>query len=118
MAKKIGMAEVKKRLSAFARKFKDAADEQQQATVFWVEFYKCFGHTDADAAVYESKVKMLSGNVGRIDSFIPGLLLVEHKSKGKDLDAAYEQATDYYLRLADEVRPKYIVVSDFGRIRL
>lgn len=118
MAKKIGLAEVKKRLSAFARKFKDAADEQQLATVFWVEFYKCFGHTDADAAVYESKVKMLSGNLGRIDSFIPGLLLVEHKSKGKDLDAAYEQATDYYLRLADEVRPKYIVVSDFGRIRL
>lgn len=118
MAKKIGLAEVKKRLTAFARKFKDAADEQQLATIFWVEFYKCFGHTDADAAVYESKVKMLSGNLGRIDSFIPGLLLVEHKSKGKDLDAAYEQATDYYLRLADEVRPKYIVVSDFGRIRL
>lgn len=118
MAKKITLAEVRKRLTAFARKFKDAADEQQLATVFWVEFYKCFGHTDADAAVYESKVKMLSGNLGRIDSFIPGLLLVEHKSKGKDLDAAYEQATDYYLRLADEVRPKYIVVSDFARIRL
>ncbi|MGV0997845.1 MAG: DNA methyltransferase [Fluviibacter sp.] len=118
MAKKITLAEVKKRLTAFARKFKDAADEQQLATVFWVEFYKCFGHTDADAAVYESKVKMLSGNLGRIDSFIPGLLLVEHKSRGKDLDAAYSQATDYYLRLSDAERPKYIVVSDFARIRL
>ncbi len=118
MAKKTTLAEVRKRLTAFARKFKDAADEQQLATVFWVEFYKCFGHTDADAAVYESKVKMLSGNLGRIDSFIPGLLLVEHKSKGKDLDAAYEQATDYYLRLADEEKPKYIVVSDFAHIRL
>lgn len=118
MAKKTTLAEVRKQLTKFAQKFKDAADEQQRATVFWVEFYKCFGHTDADAAVYESKVTMLSGNLGRIDSFIPGLLLVEHKSKGKDLDAAYEQATDYYLRLADEVKPKYIVVSDFARIRL
>lgn len=118
MAQKITLAEVKKRLTAFARKFKDASDEQQLATVFWIEFYKCFGHTDADAAVYESKVKMLSGNLGRIDSFIPGLLLVEHKSRGKDLDAAYGQATDYYLRLTDAQRPKYIVVSDFARIRL
>lgn len=118
MAKKITLAEVKKRLTAFARKFKVASGEQQLATIFWVEFYKCFGHTDADAAVYESKVKMLSGNLGRIDSFIPGLLLVEHKSRGKDLDAAYGQATDYYLRLKDTERPKYIVVSDFARIRL
>ena len=60
----------------------------------------------------------MSGNQGFIDLFWKGTLLVEHKSKGRDLDKAFEQATDYFPGLKEHELPKYILVSDFDRIKL
>lgn len=45
-------------------------------------------------------------------------LLVEHKSRGKDLDRVYAQALDYFPGIAERDLPKYILVSDFARLRL
>ena len=45
-------------------------------------------------------------------------MLVEHKSKGKNLDKAYEQATDYFPGLKDHELPKYILISDFEKLKL
>lgn len=46
--------------------------------------------------MFEQKAKRFSGGQhGRIDAFWPGVLLVEHKSAGIDLDAACQQAIDY-----------------------
>ncbi|MBU2330288.1 N-6 DNA methylase, partial [Patescibacteria group bacterium] len=42
----------------------------------------------------------------------------EHKSKGMSLDKAYTQAKDYFPGLKDAELPRYVVVSDFARIRL
>lgn len=114
----LSMAEVKNRLLAFAKAFKDAKDEQQQASIFWTRFYECYGIRAEEATIYEQRVHKLDGKRGRIDSFIPGLLIVEHKSMGRDLNSAYEQASDYFLALAPAERPKYIITSDFARIRL
>jgi hypothetical protein len=50
--------------------------------------------------------------------FWKGTLLVEHKSKGHDLDKAYQQALDYFPCLKDQDLPKYLLVSDFARFRL
>lgn len=55
---------------------------------------------------------------GFIDLFWKGTLLVEHKSKGKDLDRAFTQALDYFPGIAERDLPKYILVSDFARLRL
>lgn len=118
MAAKLALAEVRKRLAAFVQAFKNATNEQQQASIFWTRFYECYGIRAEEATVYEQAVRKLDGGRGRIDSFIPGLLIVEHKSKGRDLDAAYEQASDYFLALPALERPKYIVTSDFAKIRL
>jgi len=115
---RLTMAEVKKRLQAFVHSFKDAADEQKQASIFWTRFYECFGIRPESATIYEHAVRKLNGARGRIDSFIPGLLIVEHKSKGKSLDTAYEQASDYFLALCAAERPKYIITSDFARFEL
>jgi hypothetical protein len=41
------------------------------------------------------------------------MLLVEMKSKGKDLDKAYMQAKDYCAGLEDYELPKLILISDF-----
>ena len=118
MAAKLALAEVKKRLSAFVHQFKDASNEQQEASIFWTRFYECYGIRAEEATVYEQAVKKLDGKRGRIDSFIPGKLIIEHKSKGKNLGAAYEQASDYFLALPAEQRPRYIITSDFAHIHL
>lgn len=110
--------EIRKRLNAFAKEQKGASNERSQAQTFWLRFYECFGIRDVSAAVYEQSVKKLGGAQGFIDSFIPGKLIVEHKSRGKDLDAAFNQASEYFLSLKEEERPRYIITSDFARIRL
>lgn len=54
-----------------------------------------------------------------IDGFFPGLLLVEMKSVGRDLDKAFTQAYDYSELINDEdSKPQYILVSDFQNFRL
>ncbi len=45
-------------------------------------------------------------------------MLIEHKSFGKNLDAAYNQALNYTLGLAKAELPHTIVVSDYARIRV
>lgn len=118
MSQKLSTVEIKKRLQKFVKQFATASNEQQEAVIFWTRFYECFGIDAAAATLYEKAVHKLDGAKGRIDSFIPGKLLVEHKSKGKDLDIAFEQALGYALNLSDAEKPKYIVVSDFARVRL
>ena len=63
-------------------------------------------------------MKKLSGNQGFIDLFWKGTLFVEHKSKGRSLDKAFEQAIDYFPGLKEHELPKYILVSDFVKIKL
>jgi len=118
MASSLSLAEIKKRLTAFARQFRDAANEQQQASIFWTRFYECYGIRAESATIYEQAVHKLSGGRGRIDSFIPGKLIVEHKSRGKNLEVAYEQAQEYFTALPEAERPRYIITSDFAHIHL
>jgi hypothetical protein len=70
------------------------------------------------AVRFEERVKKLGGKRGRIDGFFPGLLLVEMKSTGEDLDKAYIQATEYFPGLKDEEMPRCVLVSDFVNLHL
>ena len=110
--------EIRKRLAAFTKEQQGSSNERSQAQTFWLRFYECFGIRAESATIYEQSVKKLSGAQGFIDSFIPGKLIVEHKSAGKNLDAAFDQASEYFLSLKEEERPRYIITSDFARIRL
>ena len=110
--------ELRRRLSAFAKDWQHATRENADAKLFWARFYECFGIRPESATIYEKAVAKLGGGRGFIDSFIPGLLIVEHKSRGGDLDAAFDQASDYFLALKEAERPRYIITSDFARIRL
>ena len=111
-------AEIRRRLSAFAVQWKAASRENADAKLFWARFYECFGIRPESATIYEKAVEKLDGATGFIDSFIPGKLIVEHKSRGKSLESAFTQATEYFLALPEAERPRYIVTSDFARIRL
>jgi hypothetical protein len=55
---------------------------------------------------------------GYIDLLWKGTILIEMKSRGKNLDKAYQQAKDYTHGLKQHELPKYILISDFENFRL
>jgi hypothetical protein len=46
------------------------------------------------------------------------MILIEMKSRGKNLDRAFDQAKDYLHGLQEHELPKYILISDFENFRL
>jgi hypothetical protein len=113
--------DIKSKALAFSRKWHDAKSEDSEAKPFWLEFFDIFGIPDKRVATFEHAVKRLNAKGrgdGFVDLFWPGMLLVEHKSRGKDLDAAMEQAHGYLEGIANHDLPHLIVVSDFARFRL
>ena len=85
---------------------------------FWDDFFTVFGIRRRMVAIYQKKVEKLGEKRGFIDLFWPGVLIVEHKSSGQSLDAAFTQATDYFSGLKEEEHPQYVIVSDYQTIRL
>lgn len=114
----LSISEIRSRASQFANKWKDAVSEDADAKSFWDEFLQVFGVDRIRVATFEHKVVMAGNNSGYIDLFWPGTLVVEHKSAGKDLQKAFYQAIDYFAGIKESELPRYVVVSDFQRIRL
>jgi len=110
--------EIKSRAIGFSKEWKSEEREHAESQSFWNDFFNIFGISRKRVASFEEPVKKLGDKRGRIDLFWKGTLLVEHKSKGKDLDKAYTQALDYFPGLKEAELPKYILVSDFEIFRL
>ena len=115
----LSLNEIRERARAFAKEWAGETSERAEAQSFWNDFFHVFGKKRRSLAVYEQKAKRFTGKAsGRIDLFWPGVMLAEHKSAGVDLDAAFDQATDYFAGLKESEKPQYILVSDFQRFRL
>jgi hypothetical protein len=84
--------EIKSRALLFSKTWADACNEDSEAKPFWIDFFEIFGITNKRVATFELNVKKLGGAQGFVDLFWPGVLLVEHKSRGKNLDNAVDQA--------------------------
>lgn len=56
---------------------------------------------------------LLSSAKGYIDLFWSDTILVEMKSRGKDLEKAYQQALSYTEGLKAHEMPRLIMVCDF-----
>ena len=110
--------EVKKRALEFSKEWENQVSEKAEAKTFWDEFFSVFGISRKRVASFEEPVKKLGDKQGFIDLFWKGVLLVEHKSKGKNLDKAFTQALDYFPGIKEEELPKFVLVSDFCRFRL
>lgn len=110
--------EIKARAIAFAKEWEDEASEDAEAKSFWDAFFQVFGVHRRRIASFEVPIKREDGSGGFIDLLWKGILLVEHKSRGKDLDRAYGQARDYFPGLKDRDLPRYVLVSDFLHFRL
>jgi len=110
--------EIKDRAIRFSKEWEDETSEDAEAKSFWDDFFNVFGISRRKIASFEKPVKRLDESTGYIDLLWKGTILVEHKSRGKDLDKAYKQALDYFPGLKDYELPKYVLVSDFARFRL
>ncbi len=110
--------EIKPRAIKFSKEWENAEKENADSQSFWVDFFKVFGISQRRVSTFEHSVKKLGNKDGRIDLFWKGRLIIEHKSKGRDLDKAFQQAIDYFPGLKEEELPKYILVSDFENFRL
>ena len=118
----ISWNEIRSRALAFSKEWATEDREHAEAKTFWDEFFKVFGLTRRHLASFEEPVKNLGGNYSFIDLFWKGVLLAEHKSRGKDLGKAHSQAMEYVQDLVNDGRtdevPRYVIVSDFARIAL
>ena len=110
--------EVRARAAAFAEEWKAAAYEKGETQSFYNAFFQVFGVKRRSVARYEAHVAKLDHRSGFIDLFWPGVLIVEQKSAGRDLRAAYAQAGEYVDALAERERPRYLLVSDFQTFQL
>ena len=110
--------EVRARAAAFADEWRDAAYEKGETQSFYNEFFEVFGVRRRSVARYEEHVRKLNDRSGFIDLFWPGVLIVEQKSAGRDLEEAYGQAGEYFDALRERDRPRFVLVSDFQTFEL
>jgi len=119
--------EIKQRATDFAQRWEGTeglrpSSEKGEKQTWWNELFKVYGTDRAAVAIFEDAVSNLKGNASWMDVFFKGKMVGEHKSRGQDLGAALKQAQDYVQFLVGEGRghdvPRYLVVSDFERIRV
>lgn len=114
----LSITDIRSRATAFAERWKNEVSEDAEAKTFWDEFFSVFGLDRRRVASFEKQVAKANEKAGYIDLFWPGVLIVEHKSAGKDLNKAFGQAIDYFPGISDAELPRYVIVSDFQRIRV
>lgn len=110
--------EIKDRAIAFSKEWADTQNEEADAKPFLEAFLNVFGIARKRVSTFEHRVKKLSEGDGYIDLLWKGMILIEMKSLGKNLDKASIQANEYVHGLKEHELPKYILVSDFYHFRL
>ncbi len=107
--------EIRARAANFAAEWEGETYEKGESQSFWADFLNIFGINRRRAGGYfEYAVKLSGGRRGYIDMFLPGRLLAEQKSGGRDLNAARGQAFEYLDGLDDHDLPQAVVLSDFA----
>lgn len=110
--------EIKDRALNFSKEWADTSNEEADAKPFLVEFFNVFGISSKRVGTFEHRVKKLDDKDGYIDLLWKGTILIEMKSRGKNLDKAFQQALDYTHGLKQHELPKYILICDFETFRL
>jgi hypothetical protein len=105
-----------------AKKYAKITSEKQFAQTFWRDLFQQLCGVDdllATGIEFEYPVRSHeSGTIKFIDVLWPGIVLVEHKSAGENLDKAEQQARDYLISLEAAKRPPVIILSDFANFRI
>ena len=119
MAKPPSLNEIRTSAAAFAARWADETNEKAEAQTFWNEFLGIFGIDRRRVAVFEKRAQRTStAGGGFIDIFWPGTLIAEHKSAGKSLEDAEQQAIDYLESIDVDDFPGLVITSDFATLRV
>ena len=110
--------EIKDRALKFSQDWADTHNEEADAKPFLDAFFNVFGISRKKIGTFEHKVKKIDDANGYIDLLWKGVILIEMKSRGKNLDKAFEQAIAYTHNLKEHELPRYILVCDFHEFRL
>lgn len=110
--------EIKTRATAFSKEWQNTQREEADAKPFLDAFFNVFDISRRKVGTFEHKVKKLNNADGYIDLLWKGVILVEMKSLGKDLNKAFTQAKEYAQTLPAHELPKYILVCDFNIFKL
>lgn len=110
--------DIRARAARFADEWKDAHYEKGETQTFYNELFEVFGVTRRRLASFEYGVSLPANRRGFLDLFWKGKLLIEQKSRGRDLKPAKKQALDYFPGLKDEDLPRYLLLSDFQTFEL
>lgn len=119
MTRGLARADIQARAAKFAERYESTSYEKGEAQTFYNDFFRVFGVERFGNAVFERHVKKVDGqHHGYIDLLWPKVLLAEHKSMGRDLQKALEQAEDYLIDLPVHERPRCMLACDFQNFLL
>jgi hypothetical protein len=122
MAVTVNFNTLRQRASQFAKDFEGVTSEKERDQDFMRGFCKIFGinpnRIDWQYKVKETDKASKKSTTTFIDGVLRGMMLIEMKSAGKDLDEAYLQASRYASLMNEQDRPDYILVSDFANLHL
>lgn len=110
--------EIKSRAVKFSKEWENETDESAESQSFINDFFDVFGISRRRVASFEKRIKKIDGKDGFIDMLWKAVILIEHKSRGKSLDKAHQQAIDYFPGLKEQELPRYLLVCDFNSFRL
>lgn len=88
---------IRQRAIAFSKEWTGAKSESAEKQTFWNEFFEVFGIRRRVVVSFEEPVRKISGQYGYIDLFWPRKVLIEHKSRGKDLGVPVSRFTTSQL---------------------
>jgi hypothetical protein len=112
------LRETRSKAYNFTNEYKDTIKESAESQSFLNDFFNIFGIHRRRVATFERPVRTDSRGVKSIDLLWEGVLLVEMKSTGQDLDKAYKQGKNYFKGLNDKQLPRFVLVCDFNEFRL
>lgn len=110
---------IREQLHRIIHDYKDAEGyERGQSQNFWTQIFNAYGVSgQVQLKAFEHRLKD-DKSQKYVDAFIPKLVMIEQKSRGIDLNKAYNQVSKYYARLSAADKPRYIVLSNFDELWL
>ncbi|MCL9660681.1 N-6 DNA methylase [Paenibacillus hunanensis] len=114
----ISSEEILNRAYKFLKYHENDSDERQQSQMWIRDFLDIFNIPIEKINIgFEWRVN-IDGSQKYVDHLLNGTVLIEMKSRNKNLDKAKSQAFRYVMSLEKKDIPKYVILCNFERIQL
>lgn len=116
MQVKLSIDAIRARAAKLAKNFAEVKSEKSHDQNFMRELCQVFG-VNPNRIQWQFKLKD-GKNSKWADGVLPGMALFEIKSRGEDLETAYDQAARYIQLMQDADVPPMVIVSDYANIHV